>query len=55
MGEAVQVADGLGMLAVLAEVHGIDLDPIIDAKLAYNAERLDHKRESRAAKGGKKW
>lgn len=32
-----------------------DLMSIVVAKLAYNAERLDHKREHRAADGGKKF
>ncbi len=38
-----------------AGAHGVDLEKIINDKIAYNRERLDHKRENRAKVHGKKY
>ena len=38
-----------------AEKQGVDLLEIIEAKLAYNKTRADHKRENRAKEGGKRY
>lgn len=38
-----------------AGTFGYDLDGAIREKLDYNASRIDHKPEHRAAEGGKKW
>jgi len=37
----------------IAHDYEIDLDEVIDAKMAYNAVRADHKPENRALPGGK--
>lgn len=39
----------------IAALQDVDLLPIINAKLAYNAKRADHKLENRAAVNGKKY
>lgn len=52
---AVELADAVIRIADLAGAHGIDLGPIIAEKMAYNANRPDHKREKRALDGGKKY
>lgn len=39
----------------VARIEGYDLRGAIDEKLAYNAKRADHKRESRAKPGGKRY
>jgi len=39
----------------VANSQGYDLEGALREKLAYNAKRQDHKRENRAAKGGKKF
>lgn len=38
----------------VADFYGFDLMPVIEKKLAYNAQRADHKIENRMAEGGKK-
>lgn len=38
----------------VADFYGFDLMPVIEKKLAYNAQRADHKVENRLAEGGKK-
>ncbi|RLV60961.1 hypothetical protein D5018_03725 [Parashewanella curva] len=38
-----------------ANVHQFDLLKVINEKVAYNAQRADHKRENRAAENGKKY
>ena len=38
----------------VADFYGFDLMPVIEKKLAYNAQRADHKIENRLADGGKK-
>ena len=39
----------------LCGAMGFDLEGAIQEKIAYNAQRADHKRENRAATGGKKY
>lgn len=39
----------------VADKHGVDLETIVDAKIAYNAVRPDHKRENRDKENGKKF
>lgn len=51
--EEVQVEAMLAGVFAIALCHEIDLFPIIAEKRAYNARRADHKRENRAAPGGK--
>lgn len=43
------------MCIEMAGEHNYDLEGAIHEKLAYNAQRSDHKRENRAADGGKKF
>lgn len=46
-----------GVIAVMAVayINGVDLWTLVRLKRAYNTERLDHKRASREADGGKKY
>jgi NTP pyrophosphatase (non-canonical NTP hydrolase) len=50
----VELADAVIRIADLAGALKIDLAGAIVEKLAYNQQRADHKRENRAAEGGKK-
>lgn len=50
---AVELADAAIRIFDLAGACGYNLGEIIAAKLAYNAQRADHKPEARAATGGK--
>jgi hypothetical protein len=50
---AVELADAAIRIFDLAGACGYNLGEIIAAKLAYNAQRADHKPEARAAEGGK--
>lgn len=50
---AVELADALIRIHDLAGGFDIPLGEIVAAKLAYNAQRADHKLENRAAEGGK--
>jgi len=52
---AVELADAVIRIGDLAGKCGIDLGPIIAAKMEFNAVRPDHKRENRALEGGKKY
>ena len=45
----------LDTIIVVANLQQYDLKGAIEEKLAYNAERQDHKRENRAAENGKKF
>jgi len=49
----VELADALIRIADLAGALGLDLGGAVVEKMAYNANRADHKRENRAAVGGK--
>lgn len=50
----VELADATIRIFDLAEALKLDLAGAIIEKLAYNQQRADHKRENRAAEGGKK-
>lgn len=49
----VELADAVIRIADLAGAMGLDLGGAIAEKLAYNANRADHKIENRLAAGGK--
>lgn len=49
----VELADAVIRIADLAGALGLDLGGAIAEKMAYNAQRPDHKPEARAAEGGK--
>lgn len=49
----VELADAIIRIADLAGALGLDLGGAVAEKLAYNANRPDHKLENRAAEGGK--
>lgn len=49
----VELADALIRIADLAGAYGMDLGGAVAEKLAYNANRPDHKKENREASGGK--
>lgn len=49
----VELADAVIRIADLAGALGLDLGGAIAEKMAYNAQRADHKPEARAATGGK--
>lgn len=51
----VELADAVIRICDLAGALGLDLGGAIIEKMAYNAQRADHKRENRAAEGGKKY
>ena len=49
----VELADAIIRIYDLGGYLGMDLGGAIRDKILYNRERLDHKRENRASKGGK--
>jgi NTP pyrophosphatase (non-canonical NTP hydrolase) len=49
----VELADAVIRIADLAGALNLDLGSAVAEKMAYNAERADHKPEARAAAGGK--
>jgi len=51
--EHVEVADAVIRLFDYAGVRGIPLGEVMAAKMAYNAQRADHKTENRQKTGGK--
>lgn len=51
--EAVEYADTIIRILDVCGYKGYDIGEIIEAKLAYNVQRPDHKRETRQAPGGK--
>lgn len=52
-GRGVELADAFIRIADLCGAYNIDLGEMVDAKLAFNAIRPDHKKEAREAAGGK--
>ncbi|MEO1208413.1 MAG: hypothetical protein AAFX78_02625 [Cyanobacteria bacterium J06638_20] len=52
-GKSAEVWFGIAGVMALAMTHDIDIIPISEEKIAYNAVRADHKKELRAQKGGK--
>lgn len=51
----VELADALIRIFDYAGAYGYDLTGAFNEKMAYNANREDHKHEARALAGGKKW
>lgn len=51
----VELADAVIRICDLAGALGLDLGGAIIEKMAYNAQRADHKRENRAQEHGKKY
>jgi NTP pyrophosphatase (non-canonical NTP hydrolase) len=53
--EEVELADALIRILDYAAGHGLDLQGAYEDKMAYNAQRVDHKVENRLLSGGKKF
>lgn len=53
--EEVELADAIIRILDLAGARKLDVAGAVLEKLAYNLQRADHKRENRAAEGGKKF
>lgn len=51
--EAVEYADAIIRILDVCGYEDYDIGAILEAKLAYNAQRQDHKREARNLPGGK--
>lgn len=51
----VELADALIRIFDYAGGFGYNLGDAFEEKMAYNAQRADHRPESRLAEGGKKW
>jgi len=51
----VELADALIRIFDYAGGFGYDIEGAYEEKMAYNANRADHKHENRAKEGGKKW
>lgn len=54
-GETVELADCVIRILDYASYYELPLGEALVSKLQYNKERLDHKREARAAVGGKRF
>ena len=53
--EEVELADAMIRIFDYAAGHGLDLQGAYQDKMAYNAQRADHKAENRVLAGGKKF
>ena len=53
--EEVEMADALIRILDYCGGHGLDLAGAFEEKMAYNANRSDHKPEVRLQENGKKW
>lgn len=53
--EEVELADAVIRIADYCGGHGLDLQGAIIEKLAYNAQRADHKIKNRLEQGGKRF
>ena len=51
----VELADALIRIFDYAGAYGFDLDGAVTEKLAFNAQRADHRPQARLADKGKKW
>ncbi len=51
----VELVDAMIRIFDYAGAFGYDLEGAYQEKMAFNAERADHKHEARAAANGKKW
>lgn len=51
----VELVDALIRIFDYAGAFGYDLQGAFEEKMAFNAQREDHKHEARALAGGKKW
>ena len=51
----VELADALIRIFDYAGAYGFDLDGAVTEKLAFNAQRADHRPQARLADNGKKW
>lgn len=51
----VELADAVIRIADYCGLHGYDLEGAIIEKMAFNKFRIDHKRETRQAEGGKRF
>lgn len=51
----VELADALIRILDYSGAFGYDLQGAFEEKMAYNAQREDHKHEARVLAGGKKW
>lgn len=49
----VELADAIIRILDLAKAYNLDIGGAVEEKLAYNAVRKDHKKESRESAGGK--
>lgn len=49
------VFQGIVSIMTVAELNRVDLWKLVELKRAYNRKRADHKRENRAANGGKSY
>ena len=51
----VELVDALIRIFDYAGAYGYDLEGAFNEKMAYNAQRIDHKPSARLSEGGKKW